>query len=42
MAAKAGAEFFPIPMKQDDLADHFADATAQSETMCVNAHGVAK
>ncbi len=42
MAAKAGAEFFPIPMRQDDLADHFADAISQSETLCVNAHGVAK
>jgi asparagine synthase (glutamine-hydrolysing) len=34
--------FYPIPIRQDDLADHFADATAQSETMCLNAHGVAK
>ena len=42
MAAKAGAEFFPIPIRQDDLADHFADAILQSETLCVNAHGVAK
>jgi asparagine synthase (glutamine-hydrolysing) len=42
MAAKAGAEFFPIPMRQDDLADHFADAITQSETLCFNAHGVAK
>ncbi len=42
MAAKVGAEFFPIPMRQDDLADHFADAILQSETLCVNAHGVAK
>jgi asparagine synthase (glutamine-hydrolysing) len=42
MAAKVGAEFFPIPIRQDDLADHFADATLQSETLCVNAHGVAK
>jgi asparagine synthase (glutamine-hydrolysing) len=42
MAAKVGAEFFPIPIRQDDLADHFADAIAQSETLCVNAHGVAK
>jgi asparagine synthase (glutamine-hydrolysing) len=42
MAAKAGAEFFPIPIRQDDLADHFADAIRQSETLCVNAHGVAK
>jgi asparagine synthase (glutamine-hydrolysing) len=42
MAAYCGAAFYPIPIKQDDLADHFADATAQSETMCLNAHGVAK
>jgi asparagine synthase (glutamine-hydrolysing) len=42
MAAKAGAEFYPIPIHQDDLADHFADAILQSETLCFNAHGVAK
>jgi asparagine synthase (glutamine-hydrolysing) len=42
MAAKAGAEFYPIPIRQDDLADNFADAIAQSETLCLNAHGVAK
>jgi asparagine synthase (glutamine-hydrolysing) len=42
MAALAGAEFFPIPIGQSDLADNFADAIAQSETLCVNAHGVAK
>jgi asparagine synthase (glutamine-hydrolysing) len=42
MAALAGAEFFPIPIGQRDLADNFADAIAQSETVCVNAHGVAK
>jgi asparagine synthase (glutamine-hydrolysing) len=42
MAAKAGAEFFPISIRQDDLADHFADAILQSETFCFNAHGVAK
>jgi asparagine synthase (glutamine-hydrolysing) len=42
MAAKAGAEFTPIPIRQDDLADHFADAILQSETLCLNAHGVAK
>jgi asparagine synthase (glutamine-hydrolysing) len=42
MAAMAGAEFFPIPIRQDDLADHFADAILQSETLCINAHGVAK
>ncbi len=42
MAVKAGAEFFPIPAKLDDLSDHFADAIHQSEILCVNAHGVAK
>jgi asparagine synthase (glutamine-hydrolysing) len=42
MAALAGAEFYPTAIKQRDLADHFADAIAQSETVCVNAHGVAK
>ena len=42
MAAKANAEFFPIPIKLDDLADHFSDAVLQSEALCVNAHGVAK
>jgi asparagine synthase (glutamine-hydrolysing) len=42
MAAKVGAEFHPIPIRQDDLADNFADAIQQSETICLNAHGVAK
>ena len=42
MAAKAGAEYFPVPIRQDELADGFSDAVAQSETICVNAHGVAK
>ncbi len=42
MAAKAGAEYYPIPIRQDDLADHFADAIWHAETLCFNAHGVAK
>jgi asparagine synthase (glutamine-hydrolysing) len=42
MAAKAGAEFLPVPMRQDELGEHFADAVAHSETLCVNSHGVAK
>jgi asparagine synthase (glutamine-hydrolysing) len=42
MAALAGAEFYPIPIRQDDLADHLAGAVLQSETFCINAHGVAK
>jgi len=42
MAALAGADYYPIPINQRDLSDNFADAIAQSETLCVNAHGVAK
>jgi asparagine synthase (glutamine-hydrolysing) len=42
MAALVGAEFFPIPIGQRDLADNFADAIAHCETPCLNAHGVAK
>jgi len=42
MADLAGARFYPIPIGQQDLADHFAPAIRQAETLCVNAHGVAK
>lgn len=42
MAAHANAEFYPIPISQQDLADNFVDATWNSEMLCVNAHGVAK
>ena len=42
MAAKVGAEFHTIPIRQRDLADAFTDAIAQAECVCVNAHGVAK
>jgi asparagine synthase (glutamine-hydrolysing) len=42
MAARSGAEYHPIPITQRDLADNFADAIAQTETLCINAHGVAK
>jgi asparagine synthase (glutamine-hydrolysing) len=42
MAARVGAEYHPIPITQRDLGDNFADAIAQTETMCANAHGVAK
>jgi asparagine synthase (glutamine-hydrolysing) len=42
MAATVGAEFHAIPIGQNTLADAFADAIAQAETACVNAHGVAK
>lgn len=42
MADRAGAEFHPIPIRQADLAEHFGDAIVQAETLCLNAHGVAK
>jgi asparagine synthase (glutamine-hydrolysing) len=42
MASRVGAEFQPIPICQADLADHFMDATYAAETLCFNAHGVAK
>ena len=42
MATRVGAEFHPIPIGQDDLADHLADAVHQAETVLLNAHGVAK
>jgi asparagine synthase (glutamine-hydrolysing) len=42
MAARVGAEFHPIPIGQDDLADHLTDAVHQAEAFCLNAHGVAK
>ncbi|TMA92386.1 MAG: asparagine synthase (glutamine-hydrolyzing), partial [Deltaproteobacteria bacterium] len=42
MAERAGADFYPIPIRQADLADHFPDAIWHSETLCINAHGVAK
>jgi asparagine synthase (glutamine-hydrolysing) len=42
MAALAGAKFHPIPVKQSDIADHFADAIWHSETLFGNGHGVSK
>jgi asparagine synthase (glutamine-hydrolysing) len=42
MAEHAGADFHPIPIRHSDLADRFADAIWQAETLCFNAHGVAK
>lgn len=42
MAERTGAEFHPIPIRQADLAEHFGDAIEQAETLCLNAHGVAK
>jgi asparagine synthase (glutamine-hydrolysing) len=42
MAAKAGADWVPIPIDQAALADNFADAIYYGEALCVNAHFVAK
>lgn len=42
MALRTNAEFHTIAIGQTDLADAFSDAVVQSETFCVNAHGVAK
>jgi asparagine synthase (glutamine-hydrolysing) len=42
MAKFAGANFHPIPIRQSDIADNFADAIWHSETLCINGHGVAK
>jgi asparagine synthase (glutamine-hydrolysing) len=42
MAEHCGADFVPVPMRQDELADHFSDAVYHSEQQCINAHGVAK
>lgn len=42
MAKRAGASYFPIPIRQDEIAENAADAIYHAETFCVNAHGVAK
>ena len=42
MAAHAGVDFHPIEMRRETLADHFSEALWHSETMFINAHGVAK
>ena len=42
MAVRAGAKFYPIPIKQSDLADHFEDAIWHSETLFSNGHGISK
>ena len=42
MAAHSGADFCPIEMKPQDLADHFAEAVVQGETLMANTHAVAK
>jgi hypothetical protein len=42
MATRVGADFHPIAIGQDDLANHFGDAVHPAEAFCVNTHGVAK
>ncbi len=42
MAQLAGADFYPIPIRQADIADHFEDSVWHSETLCSNGHGVSK
>jgi asparagine synthase (glutamine-hydrolysing) len=42
MAAKSGAQFSPVLVRSDDLADGFADAIVHAEALSVNGHGVAK
>ena len=42
MAAHAGAKFYPIPIRQADLADHFTDAIWHAETLFYNGHGISK
>ena len=42
MAARAKANFHPIPVKQSDIADNFANAIWHSETLFSNGHGVSK
>jgi asparagine synthase (glutamine-hydrolysing) len=42
MAVRTGASFHPIPIKQSDIAENFADAIWHSETLFSNGHGVSK
>jgi asparagine synthase (glutamine-hydrolysing) len=42
MAALAGANFHPIPIKQSDIAEHFSDAVFHSEALFWNGHSVSK
>jgi asparagine synthase (glutamine-hydrolysing) len=42
MAEQAGARYYPIPIKQADIADHFTDALWHAETLFFNGHGVSK
>jgi asparagine synthase (glutamine-hydrolysing) len=42
MAESVGAKFCPIPVKQSDIAENFAEAIWHSETVFSNGHGVSK
>jgi asparagine synthase (glutamine-hydrolysing) len=42
MASKARADWEPIPITQQSLADNFSDAIYHGESPCVNAHFVGK
>lgn len=42
MAKYSGSQFTPVSVSQRDIADHFLDAIAHSETLFSNGHGVAK
>ena len=42
MARRAGAEWVPILVSQDALADNFSDAIYHAEASCLNGHFVAK
>jgi asparagine synthase (glutamine-hydrolysing) len=42
MAARARANFHPIPIKQSDIADHLSDAVFHSEAIFWNGHSVSK
>jgi asparagine synthase (glutamine-hydrolysing) len=42
MAARVGANFHPIPIKQRDIADNFSEAVFHSETLFANGHGASK
>ena len=41
-ARMSGAEFYPIPIRSEQMADHLADALYHAERPFVNAHAVAK
>src|SRR5262249_48465093 len=42
MAAQVGADLEPIFVRSDEMADRFADGIWHTESLCFNAHGVAK